>query len=120
MSAHHLPQTVPPGCSGCVGFEPHGAEVVSCGQVHVGVHGGGQEAQQGDGGLGAAFYALEFGRAAYTSSTRRILPLTPGQITDWQCRCCRGVSDCVKAVAASSRQLAMSLMIGGHGAEARN
>lgn len=86
---------------------------MSCGQVHIGVHGGGQAAQQGDGGLGAVFFdALEFGRAAYTSSTRPILPLTPGQITDWQCRCCCGVSDCVEAIAARGRQLAMSLMIG--------
>ena len=27
-------------CSGCVGFEPRGAEVVSCGQAHGGVQGG--------------------------------------------------------------------------------
>ncbi len=36
------PVTAEPGGSGCVGIEPHGAEVVSCGQVHVGVQGGGQ------------------------------------------------------------------------------
>ena len=36
-------------------FEAHGAEVVSCGQAHVGVQGGGQAPQQGNGGLGAAF-----------------------------------------------------------------
>ena len=38
-----------------MGFEPHRSEVVPCGQVHVGVQGGGQAAQQGDGGFGAAF-----------------------------------------------------------------
>ena len=38
--------------SGCVGFEPYRAKVASCGQVHVGVQGGGQAAQEGDGGLG--------------------------------------------------------------------
>lgn len=42
--------------SGCVGFEPHGAEVVSCGQVHGGVRGGRWAPQQGNGGLGAVFF----------------------------------------------------------------
>jgi hypothetical protein len=36
-----------------VGFEPYGAEVVSCDQVHIGIQGGG-EAEQRNGGLGAA------------------------------------------------------------------
>jgi len=35
-----------------VGCEPYRAKVVSCGQAHVGVQGGGQAAQEGDGGLG--------------------------------------------------------------------
>ncbi len=39
-----------------MGFEPHRAEVVSRSQVHIGVQGGGQAPQQGDGGLGAAFF----------------------------------------------------------------
>ena len=42
--------------SGCVGFEPYRAKVVSCGQAHVGVQGGGQAPQQSNGGLGAAFF----------------------------------------------------------------
>ena len=42
--------------SGCVGFEPYRAEVVSRGQAHVGVQGGGQAPQQGNGGLGTAFF----------------------------------------------------------------
>jgi len=42
--------------SGCVGFEPYRAEVVSRGQAHVGVEGGGQVPQEGDGGLGAALF----------------------------------------------------------------
>jgi hypothetical protein len=37
-----------------VGFEPHGAEVASCGQVRIGIQGGGQAAEQRDDGLGAA------------------------------------------------------------------
>ena len=41
--------------SGGVGFEPDGAEVVAGGEADVGVEGGGEAAQQGDGGLGAAF-----------------------------------------------------------------
>jgi hypothetical protein len=40
---------------GGVGFEPDGAEVVSAGEADVCVEGGGQAAQEGDGGLGAAF-----------------------------------------------------------------
>src|SRR5580692_2427019 len=44
------------GGSGCVGFEPNGAEVVSWGQAYVGVQGGGQAPQQSDGGLGATFF----------------------------------------------------------------
>jgi hypothetical protein len=42
--------------SGCVGFEPYRPEVVSCGQAHVGVQGGGQAPQQADSGLGTAFF----------------------------------------------------------------
>ena len=42
--------------AGCVGFEPHRSEVLSRGQVHLGVQGGGQTLQQRDGGLGAAFF----------------------------------------------------------------
>ena len=38
------------------GVEPHGAEVVSRGQVHVGVQGSGQVPQQGNGWLGAALF----------------------------------------------------------------
>ena len=34
-----------PSGSSCVGFEPYGAEVVSWGQAHVGVQGGGQTPQ---------------------------------------------------------------------------
>jgi hypothetical protein len=45
-----------PSGSGCVGFEPYGAEVVSWGQAYVGVQGGGQTPQQSDGGLGATFF----------------------------------------------------------------
>jgi hypothetical protein len=41
---------------GCVGFEPYGAEVVPGGQPHIGVKGGGQLPEQGDGGFGAAFF----------------------------------------------------------------
>ena len=41
--------------SGGVRFEPDGAEVVSAGEPDVGVEGGGEAAQEGDGGLGAAF-----------------------------------------------------------------
>ena len=33
-----------------MGFEPYGAEVVSCGQGHVGIRVGGRTAQQGGGG----------------------------------------------------------------------
>ena len=40
---------------GGVGFEPDGAVVVSAGEADVGVEGGGEAAQEGDGGLGAAF-----------------------------------------------------------------
>ena len=55
------PRTLGPAGSGCVGFEPYGAEVVPWGQAHVGVKGGGQAPEQGDGGLGAAlFNALDF------------------------------------------------------------
>jgi hypothetical protein len=45
-----------PRRSGCVRFEPHGAEVVSCGQAYVGIQRGGQAPQQGNGGLGTAFF----------------------------------------------------------------
>jgi hypothetical protein len=44
------------GSSGRVGFEADRAEVVASGDTHVGVEGGGQAAEQGDGGLGAAFF----------------------------------------------------------------
>jgi hypothetical protein len=40
---------------GGVGFEPDGAEVVSAGEADVCVEGGGEAAQEGDGGLGAVF-----------------------------------------------------------------
>ena len=43
-------------CSGCVGFEPRGTEVVSCAQARGGVQGGRQAPQQGNGGLGAAIF----------------------------------------------------------------
>jgi hypothetical protein len=39
-----------------VGCGPDGAEVVSGGEADVGVEGGGEAAQEGDGGLGAAFF----------------------------------------------------------------
>jgi len=48
--------TAVPSGSSRVGFEPDGTEVVPCGQMHVSVEGGGQAAQQGDGGFGAAFF----------------------------------------------------------------
>src|SRR6185437_11783459 len=38
-----------------VGLEPDGAEVVARGQADVSVQCGGEAAEQGDGGLGAAF-----------------------------------------------------------------
>jgi len=42
--------------SGCVGFEPYRAEVVSRGQAYVGVQGGGQVPLEGDGRLCAALF----------------------------------------------------------------
>jgi hypothetical protein len=42
--------------SGGVGVEPDRTEVVSGGEAHFGVEGCGEAAQQGDGGLGAAFF----------------------------------------------------------------
>ena len=42
--------------SGGVGFEPHGAEVVSCHKTYVRVQGGGQATQQRDGRLGSALF----------------------------------------------------------------
>jgi hypothetical protein len=43
------------GWSGGVGFEPDGAEVVSAGEADACVEGSGEVAQEGDGGLRAAF-----------------------------------------------------------------
>ena len=50
--------------SGCVGFEPYRPEVVSCGQAHVGVQGGGQAPQQADSGLGTACFDAFCARTA--------------------------------------------------------
>jgi hypothetical protein len=42
------------GRSGSVGFETSRSEVIAGGDAHVGVEGGGEAAEQGDGGFGAA------------------------------------------------------------------
>jgi hypothetical protein len=49
---HFWTQAAPLVRSGCVGFEPYRAKVMSRGKAYIGVERGGQAPQQGNGGLG--------------------------------------------------------------------